>query len=362
MSPMIEAAVVGPDGPEEMGRELAEGPQAVQATLAAIDASNDVVAGLLRRARRLVLVGTGASMAMADTAAPLWRIAARSRGDARPLLLREASSVAFGVDGEDIGASDVVIIVSYRGTSPETVAAAELARRAGAPVIAVTRPDPSPLTDVATRLVEVRCGHEERSAATKSELATLAALLALGTVLPTDAGSRDGLRARLEAAVRDWEPCALLGQALARSEHTWVLGLGAGEGVARAASLLWHEKVVRPAVPLSPSAFRHGPAEAVRQGDAVVVIDIGPSSASQVMYLDLLASELRRLECVSAWIGPRRPDAMDGIDLADRDAAAGLEATLRVQQLARATAIAAGTYVERFRVLLDIVRPSPPLI
>lgn len=361
MSPTEAATTVGPDGPDAMGRELAEGPGAVDATLAAIEAAGDGVIGAMRRARRVVLVGTGASMAMAETAAPLLRLADRGGGDPRPVLLREASSVAFGVDGEDVADGDVVIVVSYRGTSPETVAAAQVARRAGAPVIAVTRPGSSPLAEAATLVTEVLCGEEERGAATKSELATLAALLALGRALPTDEDARHRLRAGLGTAARDWAPCAALGRDLARSERTWVVGLGVGEGVARAASLLWHEKVVRPAAALSVSAFRHGPVEAARQGDAVVVIDVGPSGASQAMYLDLLASELRQLGCVVAWVGPRPPEGMPGVGLAGRDAAASLEATLRVQQLARATALAAGTYAERFRVLLDIVRASPPL-
>lgn len=353
---------VGPDGPDEMGREMAEGPESVAATLAAIEASGRPSADTLREARRIVLVGTGASMAMAATVAPLWRMAQRASGDERPLLLREASAIAFGSDGEDVRDGDVIVAVSYRGTSPETVAAAELARRAACPVIAVTREAPSPLRDAATHAVDVRCGAEERSAATKSELATGAALMALAGVLPMGPDTRSAVRARLEGTVRAWAPAADAGRGLAGANGTWILGLGAGEGLAQAGSLLWHEKVIRPATALSVSAFRHGPAEAVHAGDAVIVIDVGPSVSSHGTYMGLLASELGRLGCATAWVGPLPPSVVGAIELADRDAGAILEAALRVQQLARATALAAGTYVERFRVLMDIVQPSPPLV
>lgn len=353
---------VTPDGPDQMGRELAEGPAAVAATLAAFEEATEASAGALGEARRILLVGTGASSAMTVAAAPAWRRVRHAQGDHRPVIVREASAVTFGVDGDAIVEGDVVVAVSYRGTSPETVAAAELARRAGHTVIAVTRPGSSPLADVATLSVEVRCGEEEKGAATKSELATLAVLLALGGALSSDASTRAALEARLEAAVLDWAPCARLGRELANSERTWAVGLGVGEGIARAASLLWHEKVIRPAVAVSVSTFRHGPVEAVRRGDAVLVIDVGSSVPAQAAYMALLASELDRLGCVTAWIGPQLPATSEGLTVAGRDAGASLDATLRLQQLARATALAAGTYAEEFQVLLDIVRASPPLV
>jgi glucosamine--fructose-6-phosphate aminotransferase (isomerizing) len=349
------------DGPDEMGREIAEGPAAVEATLGALARPGPAVADRLADAARTVVVGTGASMVMAQAAVPLWRMARRALGDHRPVLVREATGVVFGVDGEALREGDVVVAISYRGTSPETVGAAEVARRAGCPVIAVTRDGGSPLATAATAVVGIHCGAEETGAATKSELATLAALLAMGGALALDEVGVAALRRRLEAAVRDWERCAALGRSLAASERLWAVGLGSGEGVVRAACLLWHEKVTRPAVPLSVSDFRHGPAEATRAADGVLVIDVAPSTEAQRGYLALLASELRQLACTVAWVGPDAPSDLGGIAVADRGPEATLEATLRVQQLARATAHAAGTYVEEFRVLKEIVKPSPPL-
>ncbi len=349
------------DGPDRMGRELAEGPESVTATLAALDAAPGVARGLLDGARRTVIVGTGASLVMAQAAVPAWRAARRAQGDERPVLVREASAVAFGVDGEVLADGDVIVAISYRGSSPETVGAAEQARRAGRPVVAVTRPGATPLAGAAAAVVEVRCGEEEKGAATKSELATVAALLALGGALATGDAARSALEARLRGVVQDWASCAALGGDLARAAHTWAVGFGAGEGIAGAASLLWHEKVIRPAVGASVSTFRHGPVEAVRPGDAVVVIDVGPSGPSHVTYMGLLAREVRALGAVAVWIGPQPPEGVRGVPLADRGTGAILEATLRVQQLARAAALAAGTYAEDFRVLLDIVKAAPPI-
>ncbi len=353
-------AALSADGPDQLGHEIAQGPAAVQATLTALR-SAAAVTTLVARAERLVVVGMGASLNAARIAVPLWRAAAVARGDHRPIVVREASDVVFGTDGIAWQPGDLVAAISYRGSSPETVAAATLARRAGQPVVAVTWGETSALAGESDALLRVDAGDEERGPGTKSTIATVAALLGLGGAMATDTGAADRLRSALERAVADWEPMRALGEHLAACPQTWLIGLGAGEGVAHMAALLWHEKVLRAAVAMSPAAFRHGPIESTNRDDAVVVVDVASGGARQDGYLRLLGSELARLGCHAAWLGPDVPDAIRGVRLEGRGALGVLEATLRAQQLCRATALASGAYTETFRVLREIVRPSAAL-
>jgi len=353
-------ASLASDGPDHLGREIHEGPAAVEATLAAFEQVAPAVHAANLAASRIVLVGTGASLEMALAAAPAWRTAARARGDRRPLVVREASAVAFGSDGEALEAADFVIVVSYRGTSPETVAAARLARNAGCAVAAVTRDAPSPLAGAVDLVVELACGAEEKGAATKSELATLAALQAMGGVLPADAALRAAVRLRLQRAADDWPAAAAFGPALARAGQVWFVGFGPGHGIARAGHLLWHEKARRIAAAPTLSEYRHGPVEAARPGDVVLLVDTAPSTPAQAGYLDLLEAELATLDCRAIRVGPGvAPD--HGLATEDRGPVGSLEALLRVQQVVRAAVHAGGWYAEEFRALGTVVRPSPDL-
>jgi fructoselysine-6-P-deglycase FrlB-like protein len=371
---------LAPDGPDEMGRELAAGPRAVADTLEQLETGRDRVDRLIAGAERVVLVGTGASLAMARTAAPAWRVHRGTgvTGDAVaaragvPVVVRESTEALFGGrDGDTFGPGDVVIAISQSGGSPETLAAARVASARGARVVAVTAHDPSPLAGAADAVVATPIG-EERGAATKSELSALAALLALAGALPCDTAARQATREWLEALVGSW-PEVLDGAAvLAAARRTWLVGLGETAGIAHAGLLLWHEKVHRQATASTLSEFRHGPIEAVSARDAILVLEPHEPSAGYRGYLALLARELDELGAASVRVGP------SGTTPAGRGAAvvpcgvpatappgagpalALLGTTLRIQQLARATAHAAGTYVDGFRALRRIVTAAPP--
>ena len=80
----VRVARLRPDGPDEMGRELAEGPRAVAETLAAADRLAPELRELRRGTKRVILVGTGASVAMALAAEPWFRAAATLTDSAKP--------------------------------------------------------------------------------------------------------------------------------------------------------------------------------------------------------------------------------------------------------------------------------------
>src|SRR3546814_6468996 len=67
------------------------------------------------------------------------------------------------------------IVVSQSGKSPDLLASAEVAREAGAIVIAIVNDENSPLVRLADIVMPLRAGPERSVAATKSFIATLAA-------------------------------------------------------------------------------------------------------------------------------------------------------------------------------------------
>jgi glutamine---fructose-6-phosphate transaminase (isomerizing) len=343
------------DGPDEMGREIADGPRAAAATLDVVGRLSADWEPMLAAAQRVVLVGTGASLAAARIAAPLWRSVA---GAGLTIVTRQSTEAALGdLDGLPIAAADVVIAISQSGASPETLAAARGAVRAGAACMAVTAHPESALAALATLTLALQSG-KEHGASTKSELATVAALLALAGALQTDDLSQQLVARRLEALVGEWETVRAQGRLLADAPHTWVLGFGAANGIAQAGLLLWHEKVRRPVVAATPSEFRHGHVEAAGRGDAVIVIDDGADGARTTGYLRRLAAEAERVGARVLSVGAA---ANDRSTRTANGAIRFLEALLRIQQLARATALAAGTYQDGFATLRTVVRPAHDL-
>lgn len=339
----MSAASAHPDGPDTMGRELAEGPAAVERTLANVEAILPELEALVRQSDRLVLVGTGASLAMARAAATSWR-----RHLAKPVIVRQSTeSVLSEADGYRFEPGDLVVAISQGGTSPETLAAIRLARSNGAAAIAVTAHPGSALGSEAPLVVHV-ASDDEAGAATKSGLATLAALLAVAGELDCDATSRLALGRELSAVVAAWADAAAAGSGLAAARRLWFVGFGTSLGIAEAGVLLWHEKVIRPALALTPSEFRHGPIEAAGAGDAVVLIDVDAVDARRAAYLGRLARELAQLGV-----------ALVEVQVEPRDSP--LAALLRVQQLARAAALSAGTYRDEFAVLRHVVGAASDL-
>ena len=109
----------------------------------------------------------------------------------------------------------------------------------------------------------------------------------------------------------------------------------------------------------SVSEFRHGPVEAAGPDDTVLLLDVDPPVTARTVYLDLLRDELNRLGVPMVTLAPDAPADQPGIRLGlVPGGPTALEALLRLQQLARATAHAAGTYQDGFRVLRAIVQAA----
>ena len=338
-----------PEGPDRMGVEIAAGPDAAIATIQEVKALEPELRPMLAGAARIVLVGTGASLAVARIAAPIWR---RSHGWRVPVVVRQATEIALGdLDGLAVEPGDVTLAISQSGASPETLAAARLARAGGAPVLALTAHPAAPLASSATLTIPLASGAEE-GAATKSALASLAALLAMARAVGGHEATTH-LRLRLPAGSA-WDEAVAAAPRLATARHTWMLGFGAADGLAAAAALLWHEKVIRPATVATPSEFRHGLIETVDATDVVVVITGVNESRTEAedRYLERLRGELRELDV----------DAIELEASTPGPALAALELLFRLQHVARATALAAATYREEFAILRRVVKPANDLL
>jgi fructoselysine-6-P-deglycase FrlB-like protein len=350
------------DGPDEMGREIAGGPEAVGATLAEVERLEPELTPVLHGASAVTLMGTGMSLAVAAAAAPAWRRTPGAAGRNRGITVRESTAAALGSDdGRLWRPGELVVAISKSGTSPETVAAARRAVAAGATLMTVTAVPDSPLAGLASAVVPTPIG-EENGAGTMSGLAALSALLGMAGAVACAAEPRAELAGSLHRVAADWSPMAAPAEQLAAAERTWILGFGSGIGLADAAAIMWHEKVHRVAVSRSVSEFRHGPIEAARPGDAVIVVDPDIAVPARTGYLELLGRELEAIGIRPIWLSHDSPASARRIPLHLRPGPdASLEALLRLQQLARGTAHAAGTYRDGFAILRHVVTAAKGL-
>jgi glucokinase len=343
--------------PDEMAREICQSPEAVRLTLVEFQRDHRDLTEDLARSSNVVLIGTGASFAMARCAQALWASSDQSSGVPRTVSALEASEALFIESHDFRDQRAAVVIVSKSGKSPEALKAAEVSRRAGNRVIAITSDAGSPVASVASDLVLTSIG-EEHGAATKSETAALAALLALGGVILSDPPAVDRVATLLYDAVRDEGRTAEAGSTAGAARHIWTVGFGASRGVADALSLLLHEKAQLPAVAASPSGFRHSLVEASVAGDSVVVIECRNEDPSLIAYFDRLAMEGQRVGLKIVWLAGWGRIGLNIRLRGSTQAERVLEAVVRAQQLARAAAHAAGKYADGFRILGRIVDPS----
>ena len=223
-------------------------------------------------------------------------------------------------------------------------------------MIAITSDAGSPLAGAASDVVLTPIG-DEHGAATKSETAALAALLALGGLISIDPRAIDRLVALLYDTVTD-ESCVAAGSAAGAARRIWTVGFGASRGVAEALALLLHEKARLPAVAASPSGFRHGLVEASSAADSLFVIECRDEDPPLTAYFDRLAIEGQRVGLKIVWLAQRDRVGLNIRLRGSNQAERALEAVVRAQQLAHAAAHAAGTYGDGFRVLRAIVDPG----
>ncbi|MFT3763644.1 MAG: SIS domain-containing protein [Pseudoxanthomonas sp.] len=163
------------------------------------------------------------------------------------------------------------LTISQSGKSPDLLRNAEAAREAGARVVALVNVEDSPLARLADTVLPLGAGPEKSVAATKSYLASLAAILQLAAHWKDAAPLRDALGALpdgLRAAWRaDW---SALTDGLADARSLFVLGRGLGLAAAQEAALKFKETCGLHAEAYSSAEVKHGPMALVGPGFPVL--------------------------------------------------------------------------------------------
>lgn len=166
----------------------------------------------------------------------------------------------------------VALAISQSGQSPDLVNAARQASDSGALLVAMVNDEDSPLAAIADLVVPLCAGPERGVAATKSFIASLAALLdllAAWTGDPAIDAALATLPARLaDAWTLDWTAALPV---LTPASAMYVVGRGHGLGIAQEAALKLKETCGIHAEAFSAAEVRHGPMAIVGEGFPVLL-------------------------------------------------------------------------------------------
>ena len=199
-----------------------------------------------------------------------------------------ALSIASLYDAPAVAGNRLCLAVSQSGKSPDLLAAVEQQRDAGAFVVALVNAEGSPLAALADVVIPLSAGVERSVAATKSYIASLAAIAALVAAWAEDDALEAALTAlpgQLEQAFAlDWLPAVA---AFRGATNLFVLGRGYGLGVAQEAALKFKETSALHAESFSAAEVRHGPMAIV--GDAFHVLAFGGTDRAAASVRDAAA-------------------------------------------------------------------------
>lgn len=199
-----------------------------------------------------------------------------------------ALSIASIYDAPAVAGNRLCLAISQSGKSPDLLAAIEQQRNAGAFVVALVNVGGSPLAALADVVIPLAAGVERSVAATKSYIASLAAIAALVAAWAED----DALEAALaalpdqlaQAFALDWSPAVA---AFRGATNLFVLGRGYGLGIAQEAALKFKETSALHAESFSAAEVRHGPMAIV--GDAFHVLAFGGTDRAAVSVREAAA-------------------------------------------------------------------------
>lgn len=183
------------------------------------------------------------------------------------------------------------VAISQSGKSPDLLRSAQAAKDAGAHVVALVNVEDSPLAQMADTFVPLRAGPELSVAATKSYLATLAAVLQLTAHWSNDATLHEVVN-RLPDDLRrgwdcDWSPMV---EGLTSASSLFVVGRGFGFGAALEAALKLKETCGLHAEAFSAAEVKHGPMAIVGEGFPVLFFAQGDGTQDNTIAV---ANEFR---------------------------------------------------------------------
>ena len=178
----------------------------------------------------------------------------------------------------------VCIAVSQSGASPDLLEAVRRIKRSGGPVLGLINSPASPLAQLCDEVVLLQAAPERSVAATKSLVASLAALAWIVAEWAQDKALLEavmGLPDRLsEAWNLDWQP---LNAALRHARNLYVLGRGPGLGIAQEAALKLKETCGLHAEAFSAAEVLHGPMALVGDGFPILAFAQGDETQATSM-------------------------------------------------------------------------------
>ena len=269
-----------------MYREAAEAPAVVCAQLRSNAASLARLAERLRQTppRAVVTCARGSS----DHAATFARYLIETR--LALLTSSAAPSVSSVYEARPDLSGALVLAISQSGASPDLLAAVSGARAAGAHIVALVNAQDSPLAQLADDLIPLCAGVERSVAATKSYIASLAAIVHLVADWARDAQLAAALQQAPEQLERAWQlDWSAAVTHLAPANNLYVVGRGLGLAIAQEAALKLKETCGLHAEAVSAAELRHGPMALVRTGFPLLIFSQNDESRTGVAQL---ASEL----------------------------------------------------------------------
>ena len=306
--------------------EASAAAQAVRAQLEQDAASIGSIGAELRRLapRAVITCARGSS----DHAATYAKYLIETTAGVLTASAAPSVSSVYGVAQDLRGC--LFIAISQSGSSPDLLATAAAAKSSGATVLAICNTPGAPLVSSADLIIEVRAGIETSIAATKSFLATLAAIarmVAAWTGKRSLGASLDELPNLMERSwALDWSSAL---PALASADHLYVVGRGLGLSAAQEVALKCKETCGLHAEAFSSAELRHGPFTLLKQGFPALLL-AQPDATRPA--LAALAEELAQREVEVLIAGQQ---AAGTIELPTIEAIAELSPILLVQSAYR---------------------------
>jgi glucosamine--fructose-6-phosphate aminotransferase (isomerizing) len=169
---------------------------------------------------------------------------------------------------------DVLFLaISQSGRSPDLLASVDSAKAGGAFVLAIVNDPASPLAALAHEVLPLHAGMEASVAATKTYLASVAAIAHLVSAWTEDAALHDALESlpdqMRQAWACDWSAAVTR---LKSARDLYTIGRGLGFGAAQEAALKFKETCGLHAEAFSSAEVRHGPMALVKKGFPVLML------------------------------------------------------------------------------------------
>jgi glucosamine--fructose-6-phosphate aminotransferase (isomerizing) len=246
-----------------MFAEAADASHAVRAQLQHDSASMRALGAKLRKLspRAVITCARGSS----DHAATYAKYLIETHAQVLTASAAPSVSSIYGVTQDVRGC--LFIAISQSGRSPDLLASVASAKASGATILALSNSADSPLMAAADLAIELNAGAESSVAATKSYLASLAAIARLVAAWTENAEFHEALAQLPDLMDRSWalDWSAALSE-LQSSENLYVVGRGLGLGAAQEIALKCKETCGIHAEAFSSAELRHGPYTLLRKG------------------------------------------------------------------------------------------------